>query len=276
MGRGGARGRALRRAPRHHLDRGARRRRRGDRRRRHAHGRDDAGSARERSRGAALPRAPAQHDLHAAPARSRRSTTTTRPRRSRSPRRARASRSRRGTSCPRCATPRRTGQRDPERYREVHPECAFAAMAGAPLTSSKKTREGLGERRTLLTGARRRDRRRTGQGHPAGRRARRGGGGVERAPRRDRCRRRACPIRPSATPRGARSRSGTSAQRPLPQPPPPGVRIRSTSPARELHRALVGEPRRARLVAAGEQPVLAHRAGRTARQPPRRASCGAR
>jgi predicted RNase H-like nuclease len=41
--------------------------------------------------------------------------------------------------------------RDPERFREVHPECAFAAMAGAPLASSKKTREGLDERRALLS-----------------------------------------------------------------------------------------------------------------------------
>ncbi len=40
--------------------------------------------------------------------------------------------------------------RDPLRLREAHPECTFAAMAGAPLASSKKTREGLGDRRALL------------------------------------------------------------------------------------------------------------------------------
>jgi predicted RNase H-like nuclease len=40
--------------------------------------------------------------------------------------------------------------RDPLRIREVHPECSFATMAGAPLASSKKTLAGLDERRTLL------------------------------------------------------------------------------------------------------------------------------
>ncbi|HEU0181131.1 MAG TPA: DUF429 domain-containing protein, partial [Agromyces mariniharenae] len=39
---------------------------------------------------------------------------------------------------------------DPERFREVHPECAFAAMAGAPLASSKRTADGVVERRALL------------------------------------------------------------------------------------------------------------------------------
>ena len=40
--------------------------------------------------------------------------------------------------------------RDPVRIREVHPECSFAKMAGAPLASSKKSRAGLDERRALL------------------------------------------------------------------------------------------------------------------------------
>ena len=40
--------------------------------------------------------------------------------------------------------------RDPGRIREVHPECSFATMAGAPLASSKKSRAGLDERRALL------------------------------------------------------------------------------------------------------------------------------
>jgi predicted RNase H-like nuclease len=41
-------------------------------------------------------------------------------------------------------------QRAPMRLREVHPECSFAAMAGTPLASSKKTVAGLEERRALL------------------------------------------------------------------------------------------------------------------------------
>jgi predicted RNase H-like nuclease len=36
------------------------------------------------------------------------------------------------------------------RFREVHPECSFAAMAGTPLASRKKTEAGQDERRTLL------------------------------------------------------------------------------------------------------------------------------
>jgi predicted RNase H-like nuclease len=41
-------------------------------------------------------------------------------------------------------------RRAPSRLREVHPECSFAAIAGAPLGSSKKTPTGLDERRALL------------------------------------------------------------------------------------------------------------------------------
>jgi predicted RNase H-like nuclease len=41
-------------------------------------------------------------------------------------------------------------RRDPRRLREVHPECAFAAMAGAPLTTRKRTDEGRAERLALL------------------------------------------------------------------------------------------------------------------------------
>ena len=55
-----------------------------------------------------------------------------------------------------------------------------------------------------------------------------------------------------------------------PQPPPPGVRMRSTSPGASVHGALVGQARGRGLVAAGEQPVLAHRARRAAGEPPRR------
>jgi predicted RNase H-like nuclease len=40
--------------------------------------------------------------------------------------------------------------REPLRFREAHPECSFATMAGAPLHSSKKTHAGLAERRALL------------------------------------------------------------------------------------------------------------------------------
>ncbi len=40
---------------------------------------------------------------------------------------------------------------DPARFREVHPECSFATMAGAPLPSRKQTAEGRAARRGLLT-----------------------------------------------------------------------------------------------------------------------------
>ena len=39
---------------------------------------------------------------------------------------------------------------DPARIREVHPECAFSVMAGAPLAASKKTIQGAAQRRKLL------------------------------------------------------------------------------------------------------------------------------
>lgn len=41
-------------------------------------------------------------------------------------------------------------EREPERLREVHPDCSFTAMAGAPLSSRKKTPEGEDERHALL------------------------------------------------------------------------------------------------------------------------------
>jgi predicted RNase H-like nuclease len=42
------------------------------------------------------------------------------------------------------------GPAEPARLFEVHPELAFAAMAGAPLTASKHTEAGLVARRSLL------------------------------------------------------------------------------------------------------------------------------
>ena len=54
----------------------------------------------------------------------------------------------------------------------------------------------------------------------------------------------------------------------VPQPPPPGVRIRTTSPAASSTVHLVGEGARRGFVAAGEQPVLARaRPGRRRRDP---------
>ena len=53
-----------------------------------------------------------------------------------------------------------------------------------------------------------------------------------------------------------------------PQPPPPGVSIRSTSPALSWIVHLSGR-RSARLVAAGQQPVLPHRPGLAAGEAPR-------
>jgi predicted RNase H-like nuclease len=41
-------------------------------------------------------------------------------------------------------------QVSPERIREIHPECSFAEMNGAPLTSRKRTAEGRRERIALL------------------------------------------------------------------------------------------------------------------------------
>jgi predicted RNase H-like nuclease len=41
-------------------------------------------------------------------------------------------------------------QLTPERIREVHPECSFAEMNGAPLMSRKRTRDGHRERLALL------------------------------------------------------------------------------------------------------------------------------
>lgn len=41
-------------------------------------------------------------------------------------------------------------RRDPDRIFEIHPELAFQAMSGAPLTHAKKTREGLAERAGIL------------------------------------------------------------------------------------------------------------------------------
>jgi predicted RNase H-like nuclease len=42
---------------------------------------------------------------------------------------------------------------DPERVREVHPESCFRALAGAPLTTRKKSWAGLRQRTTLLRDA---------------------------------------------------------------------------------------------------------------------------
>ena len=41
-------------------------------------------------------------------------------------------------------------RREPDRIREVHPECSFRAMRGEPLHSTKKTWGGLAERLLLL------------------------------------------------------------------------------------------------------------------------------
>lgn len=42
---------------------------------------------------------------------------------------------------------------DQERVRECHPELAFMRLAGRPVTASKRTPDGLGQRRTLLEAA---------------------------------------------------------------------------------------------------------------------------